>query len=101
MSQPLRLERLRTFIDALAQLVDQETDEATLLDHGQGLLRSLVAHDDWLPEALAEHISFDPAGAMLPLPVIPGDNGAPADPLQVPAVESPDSRPPEQIRRDS
>ncbi len=55
----------------------------------------------WLPEALAEHISFDPAGAMLPLPVIPGDNGAPADPLQVPAVESPDSLPPEQIRRDS
>jgi len=54
MSQPLRLERLRNFIDALAQLVDQETDEATLLDHGQGLLRSLVAHDDWLPEALAQ-----------------------------------------------
>ncbi|MFJ7007704.1 cysteine dioxygenase [Pseudomonas putida] len=54
MSQPLRLERLRHFIDALAQLVDQETDEATLLDHGQGLLRSLVAHDDWLPEALAQ-----------------------------------------------
>lgn len=54
MSQPLRFERLRHFIDALSQLLDRETDEATLLDQGQGLLRSLVAHDDWLPEALAQ-----------------------------------------------
>lgn len=54
MSQPLRFERLRQFIDALSQLLDLETDEATLLDQGQGLLRSLVAHDDWLPEALAQ-----------------------------------------------
>ena len=54
MSQPLRFERLRHFIDALSQLLDQKTDEATLLDHGQDLLRSLVAHDDWLPEALAQ-----------------------------------------------
>jgi len=54
MSHPLRFERLRHFIDALSQLLDQQTDEATLLDHGQGLLRSLVAQDDWLPEALAQ-----------------------------------------------
>ncbi|MFK3819247.1 cysteine dioxygenase [Pseudomonas sp. NPDC089407] len=54
MSHPLRFERLRHFIDALSHLLDQETDEATLLDQGQGLLRSLVAHDDWLPEALAQ-----------------------------------------------
>ncbi|MFJ4457331.1 cysteine dioxygenase [Pseudomonas sp. NPDC089392] len=54
MTHPLRFERLRHFIDALSQLLDRETDEATLLDQGQGLLRSLVAHDDWLPEALAQ-----------------------------------------------
>ncbi|MFJ4385961.1 cysteine dioxygenase [Pseudomonas sp. NPDC089408] len=54
MSHPLRFARLRHFIDALSHLLDQETDEATLLDQGQGLLRSLVAHDDWLPEALAQ-----------------------------------------------
>jgi predicted metal-dependent enzyme (double-stranded beta helix superfamily) len=54
MSQPLRLERLRHFIGALSELLDRAPDEATLLDQGQGLLRSLVAHDDWLPEALAQ-----------------------------------------------
>ncbi|CAM4023018.1 Cysteine dioxygenase [Pseudomonas reidholzensis] len=54
MSQPLRLERLRHFIGALSDLVEQHPDEATLLDRGQGLLRSLVAHDDWLPDVLAQ-----------------------------------------------
>ncbi|GLO56169.1 3-mercaptopropionate dioxygenase [Pseudomonas putida] len=54
MSQSLRLERLRHFIGALSELLDRAPDEATLLDQGQGLLRSLVAHDDWLPEALAQ-----------------------------------------------
>ncbi|MHC6225887.1 cysteine dioxygenase family protein [Pseudomonas sp. X10] len=54
MSHPLRLERLRHFIGALSDLVDRAPDEATLLDHGQGLLRSLVAHDDWLPDELAQ-----------------------------------------------
>ena len=54
MSQPLRLERLRHFIGALSELLDRAPDEATLLDQGQGLLGSLVAHDDWLPDALAQ-----------------------------------------------
>ncbi|MDR6714932.1 putative metal-dependent enzyme (double-stranded beta helix superfamily) [Pseudomonas hunanensis] len=54
MSQPLRLERLRHFIGALSDLIEQNPDEATLLDRGQGLLASLVAVDDWLPEALAQ-----------------------------------------------
>lgn len=54
MSQPLRLERLRQFIGALSELLEQHPDEVTLLDQGQALLRSLVAHDDWLPEALAQ-----------------------------------------------
>ncbi|MBK5001093.1 cysteine dioxygenase [Pseudomonas sp. S31] len=54
MSHPLRHERLRHFIGALSDLLDREPDEATLLDQGQGLLRSLVSHDDWLPDTLAQ-----------------------------------------------
>ncbi|MBA6116936.1 cysteine dioxygenase [Pseudomonas putida] len=54
MSHPLRHERLRHFIGALSDLLDRETDEATLLDQGEALLRSLVAHDDWLPDELAQ-----------------------------------------------
>ena len=54
MSQTFRLERLRHVIGALSDLLDRAPDEATLLDQGQGLLHSLVAHDDWLPDALAQ-----------------------------------------------
>ncbi|MEG5263022.1 cysteine dioxygenase [Pseudomonas sp. JDS28PS106] len=54
MSQNLHLERLRHFIDRFAGLVDQQPDEATLLDRGQNLLAELVAHDDWLPDEFAQ-----------------------------------------------
>lgn len=54
MSQNPRLERLRHFIDRFAGLLDEQPDEATLLDRGQNLLAGLVAHDDWLPEELAQ-----------------------------------------------
>ncbi|MDF0732122.1 cysteine dioxygenase [Pseudomonas entomophila] len=54
MSQTPRLERLRHFIGELSDLLQRGPEEAALLDHGQNLLRSLVAHDDWLPEALAQ-----------------------------------------------
>lgn len=54
MTDPLRLDRLRQFIDELASLLDRETDEAALLDDGQRLLQQLVAHDDWLPPELAQ-----------------------------------------------
>lgn len=54
MTAPLRLDRLRQFIDELASLLDRETDEAALLDDGQRLLQQLVAHDDWLPPELAQ-----------------------------------------------
>ena len=54
MSQNPRPERLRHFIDRLAALLDQQPDEVTLLDHGQHLLAELVAHDDWLPDELAQ-----------------------------------------------
>ncbi|MBJ9976350.1 cysteine dioxygenase [Pseudomonas sp. S75] len=54
MTQNLRPERLRHFIERLATLLDQEPEEAALLDRGQQLLAELVAHDDWLPDDLAQ-----------------------------------------------
>lgn len=54
MTHNLRPERLRHFIDSLAALLDQHPDEANLLDHGHTLLANLVAHDDWLPDELAQ-----------------------------------------------
>jgi predicted metal-dependent enzyme (double-stranded beta helix superfamily) len=54
MSHDLRPERLRHFIESLAKLLDQQPDEATLLDHGHNLLAELVAHDDWLPDDFAQ-----------------------------------------------
>ncbi|WP_313201120.1 cysteine dioxygenase [Pseudomonas sp.] len=54
MTENLRPERLRHFIDRFAALLDQQPDEATLLDHGQQLLAGLVAQDDWLPGELAQ-----------------------------------------------
>ncbi|MBA1193638.1 cysteine dioxygenase [Pseudomonas entomophila] len=53
MTHPPRLQRLRHFIDHLATLLDEQPDEAVLLDRGQALLANLVGHDDWLPEDLA------------------------------------------------
>lgn len=52
-SQP-ELHRLRTFIDELASLLDQEIEEPVVLEHGAELLRKLVSHDDWLPDAFAQ-----------------------------------------------
>ena len=54
MTDFLRLERLRHFIDRLATVLDEQPDEAALLDRGQALLADLVSHDDWLPEDLAQ-----------------------------------------------
>ncbi|MBA6059296.1 cysteine dioxygenase family protein [Pseudomonas juntendi] len=54
MTQNLRPERLRHFIDRLAAVLDQRPDESTLLERGQHLLAELVAHDDWLPDDLAQ-----------------------------------------------
>lgn len=50
MDQPARL---RVFIDAFTRLVAAAHDEERLLAHGKVLLADLVAHDDWLPDALA------------------------------------------------
>lgn len=49
-----RIERLRTFVNDLAALIDRRPDEADVLEEGGALLAKLVAHDDWLPEAFAQ-----------------------------------------------
>ncbi|KRW62098.1 cysteine dioxygenase family protein [Pseudomonas sp. TTU2014-080ASC] len=54
MSTPLNLHRLRTFIDGLASLLDQQPEEPAILEQGADLLRQLVSHDDWLPAEFAQ-----------------------------------------------
>ena len=50
----MSLDRLRTFVADLAQLVEGKADEAHLLARGGALLERLVAVDDWLPASFAE-----------------------------------------------
>ncbi|RYY68095.1 MAG: cysteine dioxygenase [Comamonadaceae bacterium] len=45
---------LRDFVIAFGGLLDTHPDEPRLLAEGGALLRTLVARDDWLPEALAQ-----------------------------------------------
>jgi predicted metal-dependent enzyme (double-stranded beta helix superfamily) len=45
---------LREFVHALGLLLDTRAEEPQLLAQGSALLRTLVARDDWLPEAFAE-----------------------------------------------
>lgn len=54
MSPPLHPQRLRNFVQALAQLLSQPREEADVLAAAQPLLTELVSHDDWLPEAFAQ-----------------------------------------------
>lgn len=46
--------RLRQFVIAFGRLLDADPDEARILEEGGTLLRSLVARDDWLPDAFAK-----------------------------------------------
>jgi len=47
------LRRLRDFVSGFAALLRATSAEARILDAGSNLLRDLVAHDDWLPNAYA------------------------------------------------
>ncbi|WP_326541099.1 cysteine dioxygenase [Pseudorhodoferax sp.] len=47
-------ERLLHFVQSMHHLCERNLDEAALLDAVRPLLRELVAHDDWLPEACAQ-----------------------------------------------
>lgn len=48
-----RMAPLRDFVIAMTQQVEQTQDEATLLPRARALLSTLIAKDDWLPEACA------------------------------------------------
>jgi 3-mercaptopropionate dioxygenase len=48
------LDVLRQFVLATTRAVEQHADEATLLPIVRRHLADLVAHDDWLPDALAQ-----------------------------------------------
>lgn len=54
MTRARHTERLRTFIGALAELIDSDPGEDDLLRHGGQLLAQLVSQDDWLPEDFAQ-----------------------------------------------
>ncbi len=45
--------RLRDFVTAFADMLEQHQDEPHILEHGAQLLQNLVTHDDWLPEDYA------------------------------------------------
>jgi len=45
--------RLREFVGATSRLVERAPAEDGVLEAGQSLMRGLIAHDDWLPDALA------------------------------------------------
>lgn len=51
--ETLQLWRLRSFVTQFAALLSGAPPERTILDAGGALLRELVAHDDWLPDAFA------------------------------------------------
>lgn len=47
--------RLRQFVQDLTRAVERHgADEPRMLDEGERLLRGLISHDDWLPEAYAQ-----------------------------------------------
>lgn len=54
MTTSSNLARLRNFVQQLATLLDEHPTEPKILAQGSALLRELVAHDDWLPEAYAQ-----------------------------------------------
>ena len=49
----VRTSPLDDFVDALGRLLDVTADEAAILTGGTALLETLVARDDWLPDAFA------------------------------------------------
>jgi 3-mercaptopropionate dioxygenase len=53
----MSIARLRRFIADMTSLVGgawQDRDEAAIVEVGRTLLADLVAHDDWLPDSMAE-----------------------------------------------
>ncbi|GAB7522360.1 cysteine dioxygenase family protein [Paraburkholderia sp. 2C] len=49
----MALDKLRRFVGEIAEIVDSNAREPTLLERGAAALRELVRVDDWLPDAYA------------------------------------------------
>ena len=49
----MKTQRFTQFLDTMDALVTRTSDEATLLDDAEAALKSLIAHDDWLPAEYA------------------------------------------------
>lgn len=47
-------QRLRDFVANLANLLDTQPEEATLLQRGSAWLSELIRHDDWLDDAFTQ-----------------------------------------------
>ena len=55
MAATTNIGRLRRYVQDMTRLVERHGgDEPRMLDEGEKLLRELVTHDDWLPEACAQ-----------------------------------------------
>jgi len=54
MSNPALNYRLRQFITDFAELLTKESAEPIVLEQGSQLLKQLIEHDDWLPDAFAQ-----------------------------------------------
>ena len=53
-SQGPNLSRFRQFVQDMTRAVERHgAEEPRMLDEGERLLRELIGHDDWLPEAYA------------------------------------------------
>jgi predicted metal-dependent enzyme (double-stranded beta helix superfamily) len=46
--------RLAVFVDGMDRLLAQGAAEPRIVEEGGALLRALLAHDDWLPDAMAQ-----------------------------------------------
>ena len=50
-------DRFTQFLDTMDALVSRTSDEPTVLDAGEAALKSLIAHDDWLPPEYAKPVA--------------------------------------------
>ena len=53
----MNTQRFTQFLDTMDALVTRTANEQTLLDEGESALKSLIAHDDWLPPAYARPVA--------------------------------------------
>lgn len=53
----MNTQRFTQFLDTMDALVTRTAHEPTLLDEGESALKSLIAHDDWLPPAYARPVA--------------------------------------------